>query len=237
MGAATEVGERSVRVQGNRAHALFADQVLDQLHLVVLALAREPLQRLARTDVVAHEGLVGFDVLAHARLDALQVGVGHGGAVGKLEVVVEALLDRRPDGDLHPRIELHHRGGQDVGGVVADQLHRLRAAVGDHLQAGAVGQRSRQVAQLAVHRYRQRRPRQPGADRRRGVGSRRALGQLQAGGVGQGDVHRRRMLAGRAPVAAYAWSVSDVTQVDERVFVFRGNVSVDERRDRLTAGP
>jgi hypothetical protein len=104
--AAAQVGERPVRVQRDRVDAFVADQVLDQLDLVVLPLGAEALERLRDRDVLSDERLVCADVLAHALLDARQVGLGRRRIVGELEVVVEALLDRRPDRDLHSRVEL-----------------------------------------------------------------------------------------------------------------------------------
>ena len=72
--AAAEVGEAVVGVERDGLDALVADQVLDQLDLVVLALADEAVERLADGDVLAHERLVGLDVLAHLGLERLEVG-------------------------------------------------------------------------------------------------------------------------------------------------------------------
>ena len=72
--------------------------------------------------------------------------------VREVEVVVEAVLDRRPDRHLGPGVELLHRLGHHVGGVVADQLQRLGVAVGEDRDLGSVGERRREVAQLAVDR-------------------------------------------------------------------------------------
>src|ERR1700704_3500942 len=71
--AAAEVGERPVGVERDRVDALVADEVLDELHLVVLPLANEALERVAGGDLLAFEWLVGLDVLAHLRLDRLEV--------------------------------------------------------------------------------------------------------------------------------------------------------------------
>ena len=72
-----QVGERPVGVQRDGRDGVggvrVADQVLDQLDLVVLALGAEALERLVGGDVLAHERLVGVDVLAHPRLDPLEV--------------------------------------------------------------------------------------------------------------------------------------------------------------------
>ena len=101
--AAAQVGERAVGVERDGLDAVVADEVLDQLDLVVLALGAEALERLGDGHVLALERLVGGDVLAHLRLDRLEVRVGQRDALGELEVVVEAVLDRRADRDLHAR--------------------------------------------------------------------------------------------------------------------------------------
>ena len=82
-------------------------------------------------------------------------------AVGELEVVVEAVLDRRSDRDLDARVELHHRGREHVRGVVADQLEGLRPVIcGEDRDVRAVGQRAREIAHLGPSPVRRRaRPR------------------------------------------------------------------------------
>ena len=196
------------------------DQVLDQLDLVVLALGAEALERLVDRDVLARERLVGGDVLAHLRLDGLEVGVGDADAVGELEVVVEAVLDRRPDRDLHARIEVHDRGREHVRGVVADEVQRvLPAAIGDDLQRLVGLQRLREVAHLAVLLDRQRGARQPGADRRGGVGAAGALGKLERRAVGEGDPHRSRCYA-----SAVRTDVSGPKRTSVRVGLLRSTV-------------
>ena len=123
--AAAEVGEGPVPVERDGLDRVggvgILHEVLDQLDLVVLALAPEALDRLGDRHVLALEVLVGLDVLAHLGLDALEVVLGQLGAVREVEVVVEAVLDRGADRDLHAGIELHHGGGEHVRGVVADQ--------------------------------------------------------------------------------------------------------------------
>ena len=193
MRPAAEIGERPVGVQGDGLDALVPDQVLDQLDLVILALVPEMLDRLGHGQLGAHERLVGGDVLAHLGLDALEVCLGHRGPLRELEVVVEAVLDRGADGDLDPGVELHHRGGQDVGGVVADQPERVGIAVlgRDDLQAVALVQRHREVVQpVADHAHAERRPGQAGADRGSRIGPGRAVGELEIGAVGGGGPHR-----------------------------------------------
>ena len=96
VGSAAEVGEGPVGVQRDRLQGMLgrggADEVVDQLDLVVLPLVREALTRLRDGDVLADELLGGFDVLAHAGFDRRQVGLRDGRPGGELEVVVEAVL-------------------------------------------------------------------------------------------------------------------------------------------------
>ena len=191
--AAAEVGEGAVAVERDGLHAVGGDEILDQLDLVVLPLGTKALDRLGHGKLAALEGLVGGDVLAHLRLDALEVVLGQLHALGELEVVVEAVLDRRADGDLHPRIELQDRGGQHVGGVVADQPEGVgRVAAGHDLDPGPVGKGGAQVAQFGVaaveaHPDSQGGAGEPGADGAGGVRAGGPVGKLQGRAVGEVD--------------------------------------------------
>ena len=171
MRAAAEVLEGAVAVQRDRLDALVADQVLDQLDLVVLALLPEQLDRLGGRDVAALERLVGLDVARSSPPRSAQVVLA-GGVLAEVDVVVEAVGDRRADRDLRLRPELEHRLGEHVGGVVADQLERLRGVGGDDLDLLAARERAAEVAQLAVGLDRERRLGEAGADRGRRVGAR-----------------------------------------------------------------
>ena len=197
MGAAAEVLEGAVAVERDGLDAFVGDQVFDQLDLVALVLGLEDLDRLGDRDVAARELLLGGDVGAHRLLDRLQVGLGDLDLGRELEVVVEAVLDRRADRHLGPGVELLHRLGHHVGGVVADQVERLGVAVGEDPDLGAVGERRGEVAQLAVDADRQRRLGEARPDRRRRVGPGRPLGQLQRLAVGQRDGDLRAGLHGR----------------------------------------
>jgi hypothetical protein len=95
-----EVDEAVVGVhRDGRAGALRLVGGLDDLALV--GLVGEQAQGLLAGQLPAPEGLALGDDLAHARLDALQV-LGRE-RLGHVEVVVEAVLGRRPDGELGPR--------------------------------------------------------------------------------------------------------------------------------------
>ena len=138
MRSPAEVDELPVGVEADRLHRRVGGgvlhEILDQLHLVGLAFTPVAVERDRYRDVLAHERLVSLDVLAHPRLDRGEVVLVERDAVGQVQVVVEAVVDRRADRDLHARIELEHRLREHMRGVVADQLERLVAALlGDDL--------------------------------------------------------------------------------------------------------
>ncbi len=191
-------------------------EVVDQLDLVVLPRRREARARVRDRNVLALEVLRRLDVRAHPLFDRREVGLGDAYPVGELEVVVEALLDRRADRDLHARVQLHHCRGEHMSGVVADQPQRLLtlAASGENRDRGAVGQRPGEVAQLAglpslpdrhtipaADLHRQRRPRQASTDRGGCVGAGGADGKLQRVAVGEGDRGAHRALEATGPLS------------------------------------
>ena len=194
MRAAAQVHERPVSVQRDPLHPLVAHQVLDQLDLVWLLLPPESLDRLACRHLAALEGLVGLDVSRHPLLDSLQVPLGGPKPIRELEVVVEAVLDRGPDRDLGAGPKVEHRGGEHMRAVVAKDLEGLGPTRGEDLDSLAIGERRREITNLAVHPDGQRIPGQSRPDRRGGVGAGCALLQLQGGLVGQfhGQFRHRR---------------------------------------------
>ena len=98
----------------------------------------------------------------------------------ELEVVVEAVGDRRPDRDLHVRVQAQHGLRQEVRGRVAEHGERvgiLRVAGREDLDRRPVGQRQPQVAGLAVRAHEHRLLGEASArsrGRRRGPSRRRA---------------------------------------------------------------
>ena len=96
----------------------------------------------------AGEALALLDDLAHPRLDGLQV-IG-GERLGHVEVVVEAVVDRRADAELGLREQLLHGLGHDVRGRVAQDVAAVVAGDVHRLHDVPVGQRPGQVAQLTV---------------------------------------------------------------------------------------
>ena len=92
--------------------------------------------------------------------------------LGELEVVIEAVLDRRADRDLHARVEAADRLGEQVRRRVAKHRERVRvvAVAGrEDLDPLAGAEREAQVLQLAVLAHEHRLLRELRADRARCV--------------------------------------------------------------------
>ena len=106
--------DRDIFIRGN---------AFDQFGLVVFADVLEMLHRLVARPDFAPGGPRLFDDLVHLGFDLGQVFGRE--RLGAGEVVIEAVLDRRADGDLGAGIKLLHRHGQKMRRVVADQLQRL----------------------------------------------------------------------------------------------------------------
>ena len=99
--------------------------------LLLERLVGEQLEPAVEVVLLAHERLVLGDDLAHARLDALEVRLGEVLAVGKLEVVVEAVGDRRTDRVLRAGEQVEDRLRHQVRGRVAQDLPALVRVRGD----------------------------------------------------------------------------------------------------------
>ena len=80
----------------------------------------EALQPLLPGQLLAHEGLVLGDDLGHALLDAGQVLLAEAAPAREVEVVIEAVFDRRPDTALGRREKRRHRCGEEVRGRVVN---------------------------------------------------------------------------------------------------------------------
>src|SRR5579884_753831 len=97
---ATEVGEASLPVD--------RDLALGRVHeLELVRVVREELPCLVPRDLLPHPFAPLGQLAVDLGLDPLQVLLPD--RLRKVEVVVEAVLDRRPDRELDPRVEPSHR--------------------------------------------------------------------------------------------------------------------------------
>ena len=103
---------------------LVAGNGVDQLDLEGLALVAEHLLGLFAVPDLLGEGFVARDDLAHLLLDRGKIFRRE--RLVAEEVVIEAVLDHRADGDLRARPQRLHGFGQHMRGVMPDQLQRAR---------------------------------------------------------------------------------------------------------------
>ena len=125
-----------------RRPALEADQ------LALVRLAGELDERVVIRDLTAHEGLALVDDALHHLLQRPQVLGGERGL--DVEVVVEAVTDRRADAQARVGVHLLHRLREHVRGRVAQHVEAVLLPRGHRLDDVAAGQHVREVAQLAV---------------------------------------------------------------------------------------
>ena len=145
--APAQIQKGSVPVDGDLLVVADLAQAL-QLERVV----REEVAGLLARHHLALEGVIGLDHGGHALLDGRDLLRREG--LGDVEVVVEAVVDRGAEADPGGRHELAHGGREDVGRRVAEHAQRLRVALGQQPDLGAVRKRAREVADFAVHNRR-----------------------------------------------------------------------------------
>ncbi len=209
VGAAAQVdelgpaplSERGVRVAVHRDDVALADlggvfgvDPFDDLDLV--GLIGEGGDGVLAVELLAHEGLVGLDDLAHAGLDAFEVVSGEVPAVRQLEVVVEAVGDGGADGVLRAREEVGDGLRHHVRSGVAQHLTAVVGVGGDDRDACVVLDGTVEVVPLAVDPGRQRGLGEPTPDRRRDLARGDTLLVRARRSVGQRDRDRHGLLNG-----------------------------------------
>ncbi len=155
---------------------------VDRDHLVVVELLEplelervvaEELARLLLVDAAALEGLIGGHDLRHLGLEGLEV-LGREG-LADVEVVVEAVVDGRPEADPGARAQLAHGGRQHVRGRVPEHGQGLGILLREDAQPRVGEERLHQPDRLVVGDGRERglgeaRPDRRGDVTRRGAG-------------------------------------------------------------------
>src|SRR6185312_3803873 len=118
MRPAAQVDEVALRVERDVAF-----RRVDELDLVRLALLLEAFARVVPRDLLALPDAALLDLPLDLVLEPLQIGLRDW--LGELEVVVEAVFDRRADRDLRPREEPARGLREEVRGRVAQDVERV----------------------------------------------------------------------------------------------------------------
>ena len=184
---AAEIGEVALRVERDRPV-----RGVDQLRLVRLALCVEASPRSLAIDLDTLPGTSLRELALDLRLDRGEIVLAD--RLRELEVVVEPVLDRRPDRDLDSWVETTDSLGEQMRGRVAEDCKRVGVvsiARRQELEPCSRGKRKPQVAHLAVDPREHCLLRELRPDRASRVECARALGQLELGTVGKAHVHAR----------------------------------------------
>ena len=150
---------------------IFGNRV-DQFDLEVLAFVAKHLLRLVARPHFLGERFVARDDFAHFLFYGVEVFRRE--RLIAEEVVIEAVLDHRADGDLCAGPKRLHRFSQHVRGIVADQFERAGVVAVEKLDLGIMLDRIGEIDNLSVERH---------CNRPLGKRRRNAFGNVEAGGV------------------------------------------------------
>ena len=182
--SAAEIGEVALRIKGDGP--IF--EAFEQVEFVLVALLREVGRGFCLGHGSAGEGGLGFGQIQHLLLHRRKVLVGEG-VLPEIHVVVEPVLQRRPDPKLHPRVQRLERLGQQVGRTVPHGLLARVVAPGEELQLSVFLDGALGIADFAVDLGGQHVPGEAFADARGDVQGSRSGCYLADGAVGQGNVN------------------------------------------------
>ena len=146
--ASAEIRELALRVHRD---LLAFRQVVDELDLVGLAFLLEELQGLFAADLLALELEILLDDLLHLFLDVRKISFRQ--LAVDVEVIVEAIVDGRSDGQAHIRVLVEALDGlcEDVGCRVAQGPAAILIVERQELDLAVFIEDGREVLRLAVH--------------------------------------------------------------------------------------
>ncbi len=182
VGTPAEVDEIALPVDRD---LLVGRDLADDRGLVVFPLIAEKLDGGVPVPHLPAHRLVALGDLGHLGLDGLQILRGEGPPIG--EIVVEAVLDDRADGDLGLGEQLFHRLRQQVGGGVPNHFQTFLVPTGKDGDPGLVRNNMGEIDQPAIHLARHRRFGEIRADVLGDLADRHRMVVLLLGPVGQLD--------------------------------------------------
>ncbi len=211
------VGRHAGRVNGGLTGELGVGRLVcrgDALDdLALERLVGEEREPLGDRVFLADEGLIGGDDRPHHLLDRGQVLVREAPVPGELEVVVEAVGDRRPDREAGARVELEDGLGHHVRGRVADHRAAVVRSPGDDPHDVAGVKPRGEVDEDAVHLGGDGVGRQAPSDRGGEITGRGTGSELHRGAVGHGDGDHRRRLSHTLALGSAECNASSAPQV------------------------
>lgn len=144
VGAFAQIDKVAVTVDGDLG---IGGQVVDVLGFELLVL--EYLLGLVAGNDLAHERFVLLDDFPHLGLDCLEVVGGYG--LVETEIVEEAVVSLRTEGNLRAGEEFLNGLGHDMRSRMAQDAKALGRAIGDDLDMRAIGEGRVEPSELAVN--------------------------------------------------------------------------------------
>ena len=145
MRPAAQIFPRALAV--NR-HFLVGRNRGDDFRLIVFANLFEMRHRFVAVPHFAHNRLIAIDDFFHAFFNRLKVVEAERHLA--CEVVVKAVFDNRPDGDLRAGEQLLHRFGQHMRAIMAHQFDAILIGSGNNSHLGIGLDRAGKVNHLAI---------------------------------------------------------------------------------------
>ena len=151
MRARTEIREIPLFVERDR---LLFRQIFDQHDLVVLAFSLEILERLFARQHLLHQRNIFLRDLRHFLLDRCEILLAED--MVRIQIIVEAIIDRRSDSKLHTREQMLNRLCHHMGRSMTQREKPLRILLREEFHLCAIHDRITQIRQLAIHLRHQR---------------------------------------------------------------------------------
>jgi hypothetical protein len=178
-----QVDEVALAVQGDR---LIGGNRGNNLRLVFLADTAKKTDSCVTFPLFAHNRLVPVDDLLHALFDYCEILFAEG--LGARKVIIEPVLDRRPDGHLRVWPEFLDRLGEHVCGIVPQKLETVPGIASDNFNPGVAGNIAAEVPEFAVHAHSDGAVGETLADARGNLGAAGNRVEFPDGAVGECDV-------------------------------------------------
>ena len=137
-------------------------KVFDKLYFVGFVFLFEVFNRLSSRLCKSCDGKIFFDDLFHFRLDLCKILSGDG--FFAVNIVIETVVDRRSDGELHIRIKTFDRLSHDMRCGMTEGASASLTVKSKDIQFTVPVQHGTEIHNLSVHFSRAGNPRQAFAD-------------------------------------------------------------------------
>ena len=146
MRARAEIREVTLFIERDR---FLLRQVFDQHDLVVLAFILEILERFIARQHLLHQRDIFLRDLRHLLLDRCEILLAEN--MVRVQIIVEAIIDRRSDSKLHAREQVLDRLRHHMGRRMTQREKTFRILLREEFHLCTIHDRIAQIRQLAIH--------------------------------------------------------------------------------------